>query len=210
MQDPEIVQSRNALEQLRKNKRLGTQAYVNSRNDHKKLIRKKKSNFVRKSLSSRDSKEVWKTIHRILKPPSSRIRFNPEILNNYYTTLASHLCGKDNTPIDTEHLINNLPMDTNQAFRLKPTTSDKVNKIILNLRNDCSSGYDSLPVKFLKPVYEYITSPLVHIINNCIKTGTFPNQWKIARVCPIPKVKNPSEPKDFRPISILPVLSKVL
>ena len=100
-------------------------------------------------------------------------------------------------------------MDTDQAFRLKPTTYDEVKKIILNLRNDCSSGYDSLPVKFLKPVYEYITSPLVHIINNCIKTGTFPNQWKIARVCPIPKVKNPSEPKDFRPVSILPVLSKV-
>ena len=37
----------------------------------------------------------------------------------------------------------------------------------------------------------------------------FPDSWKVARVCPIPKIRNPATVKDFRPISILPVLSKV-
>jgi len=37
----------------------------------------------------------------------------------------------------------------------------------------------------------------------------FPEKWKIARVCPVPKIDNPVKEKDFRPIFILPVLSKI-
>ena len=43
----------------------------------------------------------------------------------------------------------------------------------------------------------------------CSIKSKFPDQWKIARISPIPKVKNPTEIKDYRPISILPILSKV-
>lgn len=82
-------------------------------------------------------------------------------------------------------------------------------RIITSLRNDCSTGYDQIPVKFLKPVADNITSPIVHIINNSIDQQIFPDSWKTARVCPIPKVDNPLHLKNYRPISILPVLSKV-
>ena len=94
-------------------------------------------------------------------------------------------------------------------IQFRAATYKEVSKIISSLRNDCSSGYDGIPIKYLKPVSDYITSPLVHIINNSIKTGIFPEKWKVARVCPIPKVRNPTVAKDFRPVSILPVLSKV-
>lgn len=56
---------------------------------------------------------------------------------------------------------------------------------------------------------DYIISPLCHIINGFISEGTFPTEWKIARISPIPKVKSPSELVDYRPISVLPILSKV-
>jgi len=91
-----------------------------------------------------------------------------------------------------------------KMLQLQPTTYQKVRKFLLGLRNDCSSGHDAIPVKYIKPVIDYITSPLVHIINNCITTGVFPDKCKIA----IPKVKNPSNSKDFRTVSVLPVLSK--
>ena len=95
------------------------------------------------------------------------------------------------------------------AFVIKYTSYNEVRKIILELRNDCSSGYDQIPIKFLKPVVDNITSPIVFIINSSIDKEIFPDSWKIARVCPIPKVDNPVNVKDLRPISILPVLSKV-
>ena len=96
------------------------------------------------------------------------------------------------------------------TFTLKPTTYDAVKKEISNLKNDCSTGFDTIPViKYLKLVSEYIASPIANIINNCIKTNSFPKLRKIARISPIPKIKVPTKPSDYRPISVLPVLSKV-
>ena len=51
--------------------------------------------------------------------------------------------------------------------------------------------------------------PLTFIINNLIEESKFQDQWKIARISLIPKVTNPTELKDYRLISILPILSKV-
>ena len=50
---------------------------------------------------------------------------------------------------------------------------------------------------------------MVHIINTSIDQEIFPKQWKISRVCLIPKTDNPTSIKDYRPISVLSVLSKV-
>jgi len=47
------------------------------------------------------------------------------------------------------------------------------------------------------------------VINTCINKQYFPTEWKIARICPIPKNTSVASEKDLRPISILPVLSKV-
>ena len=49
----------------------------------------------------------------------------------------------------------------------------------------------------------------MHIINTSIQRGNFRNQWKIAKVTPIPKVVNPEANSSYRPISILPVILKV-
>ena len=56
---------------------------------------------------------------------------------------------------------------------------------------------------------EYITSPLINIINECIDQNIFPKAWKTSRISPVPKVDNPSECDDYRPMAVLPVLSKV-
>ena len=64
-------------------------------------------------------------------------------------------------------------------------------------------------MSFIKPIAEYIASPLKFLINNLIKESKFPDQWKIVRISAIPKVTNPRELKDYHPISILPILSKV-
>ncbi|XP_057317065.1 uncharacterized protein LOC130660293 [Hydractinia symbiolongicarpus] len=132
---------------------------------------------------------MWKTIHRILKPANKRIKIHQSDFNKYYTNLAAELCTKVNKPFDQNHFINNLRIDQrNDAFVLQHTNFSEVKRIITTLRNDCSTGYDQIPVKFLKPVADNITSPIVHIINNSIDQQMFPNSWKTGRVCPIPKL----------------------
>ena len=77
------------------------------------------------------------------------------------------------------------------------------------MRTDCSTGCDQIPSKYLKLSADIISSPLTHILNCFINTKTFPAAWKTARVSPIPKVDFPTESDHYRPIAILPVLSKV-
>ena len=56
---------------------------------------------------------------------------------------------------------------------------------------------------------DQITSPIIHIINTSIDKDIFPDFWKVARVYLVPEIDNPVTAKDFRPISFLPVLSKL-
>ena len=137
-------------------------------------------------------------MNRTINPPKNRIRQNTSDLNKYFTTLASNLSGIENEPLNESEilqLLNRVP-DSN-AFTINYSTYDEVQKIILNLRNDCSSGHENIPVKFLKFVVDQITSPIDHIINTSIDKEIFPDSWKVGRVCPIPKIDNPVTVKDF-------------
>ena len=73
----------------------------------------------------------------------------------------------------------------------------------------CSTGYDHIPASFIKPVSEFLVSSITFIINNFIKINQFQDILKLARIRPIPEIQLPVELKDYRPVSILPILSKI-
>ena len=184
--------------------------YRNLRNTLKREIKSTKKTFFKKALLSKNAKSVWSTIHRILKPNFKRIKTKPKELNDYFSSIASKITGKTQDNTNNINFIQQLPVhNTDNQFIIRHTTMSEVRKLLLNLRNDCSTGHDAIPVRYIKPVADILVSPLTYVINNCIDKGIFPNEWKVARVCPIPKVKNPTELNEYRPISVLPILSKI-
>ena len=88
-------------------------------------------------------------------------------------------------------------------------TPCEVAREINRIRNDTSTGRDQIPIKFIKPVTDIIAGPLTNIINTFIEISSFPEVWKIARITRIPKKESIATESDMRPMSILPVLSKV-
>ena len=68
---------------------------------------------------------------------------------------------------------------------------------------------DLIIFRFSLLVPDQLASALTHILNNCISQKVFPSAWKPAQICPIPKTKEVKSNDDYRPISILSVLSKV-
>ena len=88
-----------------------------------------------------------------------------------------------------------------------PTT--EVTKIIKNLASKNSSGHDDISARFIKRILETITPPLTHIINQSLCTGIFPDRLKIAKVIPLFKKVDQHILDNYRPISLLPVISKV-
>ena len=76
------------------------------------------------------------------------------------------------------------------------------------------SGYDDLTVRLLVDARDYVhvSEPLAYILNLSFSTGIFPDklhELKVARVVPIFKKRDKTVPGNYRPISVLPVISKL-
>ena len=84
-----------------------------------------------------------------------------------------------------------------------------VYNLLNSLKTSKACGSDEIPPFFLKVSSEVIARPLCHIFNLSFAKGIVPDQWKVADVCPIPKTK-PVKKNQLRPISLLPIMSKIL
>ncbi|PFX22791.1 putative RNA-directed DNA polymerase from transposon BS [Stylophora pistillata] len=72
-----------------------------------------------------------------------------------------------------------------------------------------SSGIDNIPVRVIKDSLPVILSVIISLINASFSDGKYPRSWKLAVVSPIPKEGSHEEPDSNRPISLLPIVSKV-
>ena len=81
---------------------------------------------------------------------------------------------------------------------------------ILNKISTNAIGEDLLSVKDLNMCLSFCIKPLINIINSSILESTFPSLWKKAIIKPLNKIPNPKDLKDFRPISILSTVSKII
>ena len=176
----------------------------------KKEINTIKTSFYKNILNSKNTKDIWKVIHRILNPKSTTVEGNKNDINKVFNSTATSLTDKKTVKTsDIYCTISSLSENsTTKRFELQTTNYDEVLKIIKSLRNDCSTRYDNIPIFLIKPVAEYHSSPLTFIINNQILTRTFSKNWKVSRICSVPKVNKPEKPADYRP-SVLFMLSKV-
>jgi len=81
---------------------------------------------------------------------------------------------------------------------------------ILDKLKSTATGLDALPAWFLRISAPSISSSIAAIFNLSLTTSFVPAQWTVAKIVPIPKIPHPVLLSDYRPISITPVLSRVL
>ncbi|XP_066928359.1 uncharacterized protein [Clytia hemisphaerica] len=205
----DLQRQKNELRVNSKNNRNNEQLdqLRNVRNNLKSTIRGAKKKFLKKLLANKSSAETWKVINKLLHPRQKRMDVDPDEINKFFNSTAIRTTGRNAGDL-SKSSIEELP-EHPDSFHLRPATYDEVSRAIQKLRSDCSTEPDNIPSKFIKPVSQYLTSPLTDIINSCIQSSTFPEEWKISRICPVPKVTDSQSLTDYRPISILPILSKV-
>lgn len=92
---------------------------------------------------------------------------------------------------------------------LNLTTPNEILNIINNLNTNTSSGVDHINAKMIKCIKHQIIGQLSACINHCLEEGNFPTNLKTAKVTPIYKSGIRSDPNNYRPISVLPVISKI-
>ena len=184
-------------------------AFRETRSKLKKAIKKPKRKLMTNALSSKKPKEVWKTINRTLPPSEKPLTINPDILNTHFVTTAERVTAGGTATVNLHNKIDGLGPDSEKPFNFRYVTHDQVLKEIRHLHLDCSTGPDNIPIKFIKLFVEHLASPLTHIIKTCVLRQEFPSIRKTSRISPVPKKDDPIHNDDYRPISILPALSKI-
>lgn len=127
--------------------------------------------------------------------------------NNYFVTIGTNLANKipatDKDPTDyiTTSVVNSL--------FLRPVDDMEVKNIITSLKNS-SAGWDGINAKVVKRSCYIYLHLLTYLFNLSLEQGTVPKELKIAKVVPLFKNGNSMLIKNYRPISILPLFSKIL
>ena len=205
------------------------ESYNKYRNFLQKIIKFAKQNYEKQLFDKckNDSRSIWKNINSILgknrdkKNAPSKINDEngvklqdlkqiSDAFNNYYVNVGPNLAKQIG---NSKHNYKNyLPtVASSNSLFLLPTNDEEIVSIIKLLKPKTSFGHDNISPKYLKKLYTGIVSPCVHIINLSLSTGIIPESMKLAKVVPIFKNSGSAEVmKNYRPVSLLPVLSKVL
>ena len=123
------------------------------------------------------------------------------------TGLIGNLPPPSNDPLQTLQKL----METRTCtFHLQPVHPDEVLKVVKEMKMSKSTGLDNIDARTLKLVILDILPALTHVINLSITNLEFPDLWKLSKVIPLLKKDDPLNPKNYRPVALLPVMSKIL
>ena len=128
-----------------------------------------------------------------------------ESFNEKFVSISKTLAASiDNVPFTTHGIKTN-----EKSLFFYPDDGTEISTIVKNLENHKSPGLDGLTAEILKVSHDVIVEKLTHLVNESLKSGTFPQVLKAARVVPIYKCGKKSIRENYRPVSVLSVLSKI-
>jgi len=219
------IKRRDNLYRLLRNGRTTIDVCKRYRNYVTKEIRTRKRQYYADLFErhSNDTKKTWSVINSLLRPSNNKkdssIR---EIVcnNNTYTDkseiadqMNSYFCNigrnitdsiPDNGKTPNSYITTNLP----NSFFFSPISTNTTKNIIMTIKNKAGKLAE-IPVKVIKYLSPIISPIICYIINLSLSTGQFPDSLKVARVTPIHKAADKSDMSNYRPISVLPTLSKI-
>ena len=159
------------------------------------------------------NKQFWKAIKVINKQDTSIPALwdghtsatsniaKAELLNSYFYECFNHTSPSLNNPD---------PLDPKSCPINILCTEEQVIEMLCSLETTKSTGLDGVSAIMLRQTASSIAPCLAKLFNLSIATGSFPCEWKCARVTPIFKSTDSSLPQNYHPISILPIVSKIL
>ena len=128
-----------------------------------------------------------------------------DLLNDYFGNVEPSLDAKIPAATKCFNFSNKL-----KSFVYDPFTEDEIYLQISQLYPNKAAGPENVPTKILR-VLAFILSPyLSDTFNKCYETGIFPKSLKIAKIIPVHKAKQKDIASNYRPISLLSPISKVL
>lgn len=231
---PGLVKCTRHRDKLQKKAKINPQnailqlTYTRYRNFCNKLLKNIKIEYEKQEFinNKNNTKGTWRTINKITNlkknnlPPTELLKCSTDPyksldqVNKYFADIGQNLADAillkhKNETANTESIMCQTQrcIDSMAVFDVDPS---EIEAIILNLRNDCATGVDKIPTKVIKNSRSSLIPPLTHIFNQCLTSGVFPDSLKKALVHPIHKNGARDSIGNYRPISVLTVVSKIL
>ena len=206
---------------LRTNKELHWSSYKRLRNVVTLKLRKEKQRYFNEQLreTKGDSRGTWKNLKQLLgncsKSSGAAARTANEakekcnIFNRFFVSCAEDLRSTHRS--SARSFFKWLPqIDRPGKFKLRKITVSEVRKALKELKSKKATGVDGIPSRLFKDGSDALASPLSVIFNLTIQENVIPAEWKKAKVTPLHKSGTKDDPRNYRPISVLPVVYKVL
>ena len=213
----------------RHHKAQNTEQYRAWRNKVKSLIHESKINYYSETINNnhKNPKQLWQNLHDVTsKSVSHSTNFvddengkpilDPEAIANRFNDHFTSVHKKVNSsqrgePFDA-HMLNDY-VDQKVPEETKFSISQVKESFVLNqlqkLAVNKATGIDDISAKYLKLAAPVIANTPTKIFNLSIQNGTFPDILKKAKVTPVFKYGNKADVNNFRPISVLPVLTAI-
>ena len=223
-----LIKSRDKLKlAASKNKStLLMSSYRHLRNKVNSLNTKLKRQYfaTRVSKFKGNMKESWKTINLLfnkrskstnidlLRDQNKTISNKGEIsqsMNSFFCSIGKDLANNIEDGHDPLIFCDYFLNSDAAKFAFKSIHAEQIREAIGKLKTSKSFGDDGISSYFLKLAMPFIEDSLVYIFNTSLETSQFPDPWKIARVSPIFKDGDKTEKSNYRPISVLPVVSRL-
>ena len=202
--------------------------YQAARNKVTIEMRKSKSNYFQqkiKDCEKIDPKATWKLINSLVGKSHKSNHVTEielegkntvdgseisEAFNDYFINIGPKLAA-ESTSNSSNNVHKYLKTDklNYTFFSFENVLVDNVLLTLRHLQTSKSTGLDNISAKMLKIAANIIAPSLTYIFNLSLSTGIFIDDWKNARVNPIYKEGSRRNMGNYRPISILPILSKV-
>lgn len=187
------------------------------------LIKKAKANYYEQLLTNQtDPRKLWKTINNAVGRKSFNENAIHKILNNQIElTNPTEIANTFNNRFFVEigpNLASKIPDTDNfqnhdynyPCFNFSTISETTVLKYLTSINEFKAEGSDGIPPKLVKDSAKFIAGPLSNIINRSIQNCVVPSMMKHAKVLPVYKNKgNRLLVNNYRPISILPIYSKI-
>ena len=200
--------------------------YQRARNKVNYMIRDAKKEFYSEVLQGNDPKEKWKAIRATI---SSTTSVGPKLhkeknkilnANEIANAFNKHFIeiGAKYLPEETSSLPEYDKLKTfidqqkpsGVLFNIPLVSEAFIQKQIRKMSSSKATGLDGISVKLLKISVNVVSPHITKICNLSISSGIFPDKWKNARVLPMYKSGDTNDVSNYRPISVLPVCSKIL
>ena len=195
------------------------------RNMLNKIIRETQREYYKNLIKqySNNCIGLWKTLGSIISKKNKQTKINKlkienkitndpiqiaNAVNDFFTNIGPNLANKFES--SRQNNFKKFMGDScKQSMYMHKTNSAEIEKLISNLDSKKSPGFDELSAKFLKLCAPHISKTLANIFNISISSGIYPDLLKTARVTPIYKNGEKSDPSNYRPISVLSLMNKV-